>query len=90
MEQGRFLLPLSRPKVGVQGITGSWRFRKPEIDYAKCIGCGICWLYCPESTIDIEDTGGKFGVSVDYTYCKGCGICASVCPVKAIRMVEEV
>jgi len=90
LEVGNPLLPLSRPKIGVQGATGSWRFRKPEIDQGKCIGCGICWLYCPDSVIDVEDVGGRFKVRVDYVYCKGCGVCASVCPTKAIRMVSEV
>ncbi|MCX8184615.1 MAG: 4Fe-4S binding protein [Sulfolobales archaeon] len=90
MKRDELILPLSRPKVGVQGTTGSWRIRKPVINYSKCIGCGICWLYCPDSTIDIEDTGSRFRVSIDYTYCKGCGICWTVCPVKAIDMVKEV
>lgn len=90
MEQSRYLLPLSRPRTGVQGITGSWRLKKPVVDYRKCVGCGICWLYCPDSVIDIDSEGSKFKVSIDYVYCKGCGICASVCPVKAIEMVKEV
>lgn len=91
MTEPRYLLPLSRPRVGVQGVTGSWRLRRPEMIYERCIGCGLCWLYCPDSVIDLEETeGGKFRVSIDYTYCKGCGICAAVCPVKAISMVDEV
>jgi len=68
----------------VQNETGSWRSLKPVVDAAKCTGCGLCWLYCPESSI----TKGK-PVIIDYRYCKGCGICAKECPVKAIVMVEE-
>lgn len=90
MQSCRYELPLSRPKVGVQGVTGSWRVRRPVLERSRCIGCGLCWLYCPDSVIDVEEEGGRFRVSIDYTYCKGCGICSSVCPTKAITMVEEV
>ncbi|MEM2574983.1 MAG: 4Fe-4S dicluster-binding protein [Sulfolobales archaeon] len=81
-------LPLSRPSIGVVGKTGYWRFKKPEVNHAKCIKCGICWLYCPDSSIDISDNPDKY-VEINYEYCKGCGICSNVCPAKAITMVEE-
>ena len=65
--------------------TGDWRVFRPEVDLSKCIGCLLCWIYCPEPSID-QSTGK---VKIDYEYCKGCGICAEECPVKAITMVEE-
>jgi 2-oxoacid:acceptor oxidoreductase delta subunit (pyruvate/2-ketoisovalerate family) len=58
----------------------------PIIDKEKCIGCKLCWFYCPEGCIKMVD--GK--ADVDYDYCKGCGICANECPVKAIEMKREV
>ena len=65
--------------------TGSWRNIRPEIKLEDCIQCGICWKFCPDMSIDIED---EWPV-VDYDFCKGCGICAEECPVKCIAMVEE-
>jgi pyruvate ferredoxin oxidoreductase delta subunit len=64
--------------------TGDWRVFKPVVDKQKCIGCFICWIYCPEPSIIREDSK----VEIDYEYCKGCGICEEECPVKAITMVE--
>jgi len=81
----RVYAPISRPTIGSVGKTGIWRSLKPVINYDKCTGCFLCWMYCPEGTIDATD--GR--VSIDYDYCKGCGICANVCPVKAIEMVRE-
>jgi len=67
--------------------TGDWRTFKPEIDQAKCIKCGKCWLNCPDGAI-YKDKDGKF--QVNYDYCKGCLICAKECPVKCISYkVEE-
>jgi pyruvate ferredoxin oxidoreductase delta subunit len=66
--------------------TGSWRTFKPEKNEKKCINCLLCWIYCPDSSILVED--GKMA-GFDYEHCKGCGICASVCPVKCIDMKKE-
>ena len=77
--------PIAKPKVGSLGKTGAWRSLKPIIDHGKCTKCGVCWIYCPEPSILIEND--RF--VIDYDYCKGCGICANVCPVKAISMIRE-
>ncbi len=65
--------------------TASWRTMRPVINYEKCIKCMICWKYCPEPAILIEDDKPV----IDYEYCKGCGICAVECPKDAIDMVRE-
>jgi pyruvate ferredoxin oxidoreductase delta subunit len=66
--------------------TGSWRAFRPVLDSKKCIKCGTCWKFCPDSAIDFKDGG----YSVNYDYCKGCLICFKECPVKAIsRELEE-
>jgi len=66
--------------------TGSWRSQKPIRNEEKCSHCLICWAYCPDSAIIVENKKIK---EIDYNYCKGCGICANECPKKAINMEEE-
>jgi len=79
--------------------TSSWRTSKPVIDYSKCTRCMICWKYCPDVAIDIDENpnyaapGERFlkmeAPFIDYDHCKGCGICAKECPFDAIEMVRE-
>ena len=66
--------------------TGSWRSVRPVRDEDKCTHCLICWVYCPDSSIIVED--GKLK-GIDFDHCKGCGICAAECPVNAITMKDE-
>lgn len=70
--------------------TGDWRFMKPEVDAAKCIGCGTCVPHCPEAVMELKSLKSKVEsrkfIDIDFEYCKGCGVCAEVCPVKAILM----
>ena len=66
--------------------TGSWRSFRPIRDAEKCTNCLLCWIYCPDSAIEVND--GKV-IKIKLKHCKGCGICAEECPVKAIAMEEE-
>jgi len=66
--------------------TGEWRAFRPIVDHEKCTNCLLCWIYCPDSSILVEQ---EEMVGYDYDHCKGCGICASICPVDAIEMVQE-
>jgi 2-oxoacid:acceptor oxidoreductase delta subunit (pyruvate/2-ketoisovalerate family) len=50
------------------------------------VNCLICWLYCPDSAVELE---GTTFTGFDLTYCKGCEICAEICPVDAVTMVPE-
>lgn len=70
----------------VEYETGSWRTYRPVRDVAKCTNCMICWILCPDSSIEVKD--GKM-TGFDYKHCKGCGICAKECPVNCISMVLE-
>ncbi|HHT01142.1 MAG TPA: 4Fe-4S binding protein [Firmicutes bacterium] len=65
--------------------TGHWRTFIPRVDTDKCNGCGICYTYCPDSSIEIVEKTAQ----IDYDYCKGCGVCAHECPREAIAMEEE-
>ncbi len=78
------LMPMSVGSM-LYNKTGAWRNIKPILELENCIQCGICWKFCPDVAIYIED---EWPV-IDYDYCKGCGICAEECPKDCIAMVEE-
>jgi pyruvate ferredoxin oxidoreductase gamma subunit len=63
---------------------GDWSNFKPVIDLDKCTKCMICFVYCPDSAITI-DNESRYPI-VDYGACKGCNICFTECPTKAIAM----
>ncbi|MCB1151711.1 4Fe-4S binding protein [bacterium] len=75
--------------------TGDWRSNVPTFVADNCIHCMFCWIYCPDTAIDIDTSGEKTlmkGFHLDH--CKGCGICAQHCPPAAkgkaaIVMVRE-
>ena len=76
-----------RPAGAPRPATGGWRTgEKPAVELAKCVNCLLCWLYCPDSAVELD---GETFTGVDLDYCKGCGICAEVCPADAIAMVAE-
>lgn len=66
--------------------TGTWRSERPDWSEDKCTHCMICWLYCPDNSIEVSD--GKM-TGIDMVHCKGCGICKVECPKDAIEMVPE-
>ena len=68
--------------------TGGWRTNRPIHHPDKCSNCLMCWIYCPDSAIQVQD--GKV-VGINLEHCKGCGICARECPLKdkAITMTAE-
>jgi 2-oxoacid:acceptor oxidoreductase delta subunit (pyruvate/2-ketoisovalerate family) len=76
------------PDVDVRPRTGTYRTGvRPEADLAKCVNCLLCWIYCPDSAIRLDEAAAFSGVDLDF--CKGCEICAEVCPTEAIVMVAE-
>jgi len=77
---------VSEPGSAGEYHTGSWRFQRPVWNDAKCIKCGICYVFCPEGCVQ-QAEDGFFKANLDY--CKGCGICAHECWPRAISMMEE-
>ena len=69
--------------------TGSWRTKRPTIDFDKCIGCSMCAKLCPDACITMEKTKKGLKPVTNCDYCKGCALCAKECPVKAIKMEKE-
>lgn len=77
------------PGTSTEYKTGDWRSDRPLWDAEKCTQCNLCWIYCPDMSIKLDDEGKIVGI--DYDFCKGCGLCAKVCPPKAgaIKMVPK-
>ena len=67
-------------------MTGDWRVKYPYLDKKICINCLICYIYCPEKCIEVNDD--KID-KLDLKYCKGCGICATECTKGAIKMIKN-
>lgn len=74
------------PGTSKEYFTGDWRSERPLLDDNHCTKCGICWVYCPEGAIEINEKGAY---EINLKYCKGCGICATECSPKAIKMEAE-
>jgi len=67
-------------------LTGGWRSNRPIWDEENCSQCLLCWMYCPDSSIVLEE-GVMTGIDLDH--CKGCGLCAVECKFGAITMINE-
>jgi 2-oxoacid:acceptor oxidoreductase delta subunit (pyruvate/2-ketoisovalerate family) len=68
--------------------TGDWRTSgRPVLRLERCVNCLLCWLYCPDSAVELD---GTTLVGIDYDHCKGCELCVEVCPADAITMAPEV
>jgi len=55
---------------------------KPEIDYKKCDGCGLCVENCRFQALRME----KKKPRLNYFLCEGCGACEVICPKGAIKL----
>jgi pyruvate ferredoxin oxidoreductase delta subunit len=77
---------IQEPGNATEYETGSWRTYQPIFHEDRCTQCLLCWIYCPDSSVKIED--GKV-VGFDYEHCKGCGICANECPPKCNAITME-
>ncbi len=75
---------VDKPGSADSNKTGSWRTFKPVIT-DRCVACGICTWYCPDSAIEVRQVNGKRKAVVNYDYCKGCLICMNECPHDAIE-----
>lgn len=57
----------------------------PEIDTARCTGCGRCVASCRDRLITLEVSGfRKCALLALPERCRRCAACAAACPVRAI------
>ena len=62
----------------------------PEIDTARCTGCGWCVAACPPHVLSLQRQGWhKHAVLHDQPGCTGCRKCERRCPFGVITMVRE-
>jgi len=80
--------------------TGGWRSQRPVFNMDHCVGCGVCYLYCPDAAIVMVKVEPRTEKLPEYVpeilldYCKGCGICAKECYMAAFgrscfQMMDE-
>ncbi len=72
--------------------TGDWRSERPVWTDKRCVGCGVCSIFCPEGCITMIpdktlDNERGYRPVTDLEYCKGCGICVVECD-KRCRVLE--
>ena len=66
--------------------TGGWRTFRPVLAADKCNGCWLCFVYCPEGVIAMNQDDRP---TIDYAHCKGCQICVQECPTHALVAERE-
>ena len=62
-------------------------FPIPELDLARCDGCGRCAAVCPDSVLRIVDGRPRLIADSDCTYC---GRCEDARPTGALALVYEI
>lgn len=60
---------------------------KPEIDKAKCYGCGECVNRCPSRAI-VSGVNPK-DIGINYDECIFCTLCEDICPAGAVKMTNK-
>lgn len=82
---GRATLPYPAvprpPAVGFRGL--------PDLDAARCLGCGLCAHACPSRLIRVGLERGRLLFAADFARCVYCARCAEVCPAGAISMTDR-
>jgi len=54
-----------------------------ELDQAKCTGCGMCLLVCPQAVLTMTNGAAEIA---NRDACMECGACARNCPAGAVSV----
>jgi len=76
----------SRKKLSAPREEVSWF---PSVDQGRCIGCGICYLFCPKLVYKYNNENRKVQVVFPYSCVVNCSKCTALCPVGAITFPEN-
>ncbi|GMV49423.1 MAG: hypothetical protein NBKEAIPA_03213 [Nitrospirae bacterium] len=66
--------------------TSGWRTFRPILQADKCNGCWLCFAFCPDGVIAMDQDDKPV---IDYAHCKGCQICVHECPTHALVAERE-
>lgn len=84
LEMQRFEQSHKSRSEAIESGSHKARLLHPDIDLAKCIGCGACVRACPEEGV-LDLLHGQ-AVVVHGARCVGHGRCAEACPTGAIAL----
>ncbi|MGJ7506256.1 ATP-binding protein [Variovorax sp. GT1P44] len=76
--------PTDAPTTDGRPTRPGWR---PDVDAARCTGCGWCVAACDLHLLSLEVVNWKkYSTFGDADRCTGCSDCAVKCPFHAISM----
>jgi Fe-S-cluster-containing hydrogenase component 2 len=54
-----------------------------EVDHDTCVGCNLCWRYCPVGVVGVDP---ELKRSVKCDLCQGDPSCVAACPTGALEL----
>lgn len=81
---------VSALKIFSGGAFGKILSPRPEIEKAKCRGCGECMRSCPQHTIEMIKSKDKTVAHIKREKCIRCYCCQELCPFVAIKTKRNI
>lgn len=61
----------------------------PTVDAAHCVGCRVCFEFCPKKVFSVDEKSGKIIVTQPYECVVLCSGCVPKCPAQAITFPKR-